>query len=245
MYEPRIYRAVMNRERFQTFVVQEKESDLWIGISPGIYPGMLENCRVWLHGLRSMILEAITRDARFAYSLEPLEEEEGEPELIREMKQAGLASGTGPMAAVAGAIAGAILKKIDATYQPKEILIENGGDIALKNNGEVLVSIFPGTDSKFRDLSIRIPEKHGILGICTSSGTFGHSLSLGKADSVSLVMHSPSLADAWATAIANLITTEDDIETALNTEIPGLLSLVCIKGEKIGIRGELAIGLPG
>lgn len=245
MYEPRNYRSEMNQDRFQTFVLREKESDLWVGISPGSYPGMEENCRVWLHELRSLVLEAIARDAQFAYSLEPLVEEDGDSEFIREMKQAGIASGTGPMASVAGAIAGGLLKKIDTTYHPKEIIIENGGDIALKNEDEVLVSIFPGSNSKFRDLTIRIPEKQDMLGICTSSGTFGHSLSLGKADSVSIVMYSPSLADAWATAIANLITSEEDIDTALNTDIPGLLSLVCIKGEKIGIRGELAIGLPG
>ena len=43
------------------------------------------------------------------------------------------------------------------------------------------------------------------MGICTSSGTVGHSLSFGKADAVCVKAKSVSLADAAATAIGNMV----------------------------------------
>ena len=42
------------------------------------------------------------------------------------------------------------------------------------------------------------------MGICTSSGTVGHSLSFGKADAVVVTAGSATLADAAATAICNV-----------------------------------------
>ncbi len=43
-------------------------------------------------------------------------------------------------------------------------------------------------------------------GICTSSATVGHSLSLGIADAVCILARSASTADAAATALGNMIT---------------------------------------
>ena len=41
------------------------------------------------------------------------------------------------------------------------------------------------------------------MGICTSSGTVGHSISRGRADSVTVFANRASIADALATSIAN------------------------------------------
>ena len=41
------------------------------------------------------------------------------------------------------------------------------------------------------------------MGICTSSGNIGHSISFGTSDSVTVISPSPSVADGLATRIAN------------------------------------------
>ncbi|MEE8324340.1 MAG: hypothetical protein V3R31_01660 [Candidatus Humimicrobiaceae bacterium] len=52
-------------------------------------------------------------------------------------------------------------------------------------------------------------------GICSSSGSFGHSLSLGKSDLVTVMSRTATIADAAATAIANTINCEEDMDNAI------------------------------
>ena len=81
------------------------------------------------------------------------------------------------------------------------------------------------------------------VGICTSSGTVGHSLSLGKADAAVVLARSAALADAAATAIGNIILQPDDINKGIELaqEIGGLRGLVIIKDDDIGIWGDIKI----
>ncbi|MCD4669944.1 MAG: UPF0280 family protein, partial [Actinomycetia bacterium] len=83
-------------------------------------------------------------------------------------------------------------------------------------------------------------------GICSSSGSMGHSLSLGSSDLVTVMSDSTILADAAATAVANSIKEQADIEKAMsrykkNKEIKGL---IIIKGDRIGIWGEMQLSSP-
>ena len=79
------------------------------------------------------------------------------------------------------------------------------------------------------------------MGICTSSGTVGHSLSFGKADAVAVIASSATLADAAATAICNSIKTPSDIEPAVEREKErGLLrGLLVVMGKHVGAWGEM------
>ena len=81
------------------------------------------------------------------------------------------------------------------------------------------------------------------LGICTSSGMVGHSLSYGKADAVTVVSKSTPLADAAATAIGNVIKQPSDIpkgiEMAKRTD--GLKGVVIITGDSLGLWGEIKL----
>ena len=93
-------------------------------------------------------------------------------------------------------------------------------------------------------VNIYYSRKHS-LGICTSSGTVGPSLSFGKADSVTIVSQSTSLADAAATAIGNMIQTKKDINIGLNyaQNIEGILGVVIIKDDQIGFWGNIDFGI--
>jgi ApbE superfamily uncharacterized protein (UPF0280 family) len=163
------------------------------------------------------------------------------PDIVKEMIKAGSASGVGPMAAVAGAIAEAVGKEL-MTYSP-EVIVENGGDIFLKIMQKRTVGIFAGNSPLTGKLGIEIEAEDTPLGICTSSGTVGHSLSYGKADAVVILSTSTALADAAATAIGNIVKDDADINKAIEfgRTINGLKGLVIIKDDKTGAWGEVKL----
>ena len=130
------------------------------------------------------------------------------------MAQVGQQTGVGPMAAVAGAMAELIGKKL-LDYSP-EVIVENGGDIFMKISRRRRIGIFAG-NSPFTDkLALELEPEETPLGICTSSGTVGPSLSLGTTDATIVASTSAALADAAATAVGNLVKTADDLQGALD-----------------------------
>ena len=72
-------------------------------------------------------------------------------------------------------------------------------------------------------------------------GTVGHSLSFGKADAAIVLSPSPSLSDAAATAVGNLVQSENDLEKAINfvKEVEGITGIAVIKGEKMAAWGKI------
>jgi ApbE superfamily uncharacterized protein (UPF0280 family) len=81
------------------------------------------------------------------------------------------------------------------------------------------------------------------MAVCTSSGTVGHSLSLGKADAVCVVADSCSMADAAATSIGNQVQSASDIGSAIGMGkcIGNIRGIIIIVGEKIGMWGDLEV----
>jgi ApbE superfamily uncharacterized protein (UPF0280 family) len=81
------------------------------------------------------------------------------------------------------------------------------------------------------------------LGVCTSSGTVGPSLSFGKADAVCILSKSAALADAAATAVGNVVKEKKDIELGLGVgkEIEGVQGILIIVQEKMGVWGGIRL----
>jgi len=81
------------------------------------------------------------------------------------------------------------------------------------------------------------------IGICTSSATVGHSVSLGRADAVCVLSDSAILADAAATAVGNRVQKDSDIKKALEfgLGIEGVLGVLIIMGDKLGVQGSIEI----
>jgi ApbE superfamily uncharacterized protein (UPF0280 family) len=160
------------------------------------------------------------------------------------MVKAGELAGVGPMAAIAGAIAEQVgLGLLELTDQ---VIIENGGDVFIKTNSSVTVGIFAGDSPLSSRIGIRMKSRPGPCAVCTSSGTIGHSLSLGNADAVCVVADSCPVADAAATAIGNRVDSAADIATAIEAGkgIEEIRGMVVIVGEKIGIWGDLEVVSP-
>ena len=69
----------------------------------------------------------------------------------------------------------------------------------------------------------------------------GHSVSFGKADLVTVVAKSASLADAVATALCNRVETALHIEQTLEVGmgIAGVDGVIIVAGDKVGMIGDL------
>lgn len=154
-------------------------------------------------------LEAYVRDRpAFLESLEPLPDDEAAPEVVRAMLRAGLEAGVGPMAAVAGAIAEAVGRPLADGHALAEIVVENGGDLWLRLREPLVVAVYAGLSSLSGTFGVRVGP--GELGLACSSSTVGPSLSLGKADAAVALARNGALADAWATAVGNAVSSRSD-----------------------------------
>jgi len=187
------------------------------------------------------IEKIISGEPAFERSLVPVEIKSYYPPFIKKMCHASRMFGVGPMAAIAGAVCDSIAESI--AHNCRFLMIENGGDIFIKSTTGVKVGLY-SSNSHFSDkLNIEFDAEQTPCGICSSSGHIGHSLSLGSSDLVTIMSDTTTLADAAATAVANSIKEQTDIEKAINQykknkEIKGL---VIIKGNKIGIWGAIQL----
>ncbi len=156
--------------------------------------------------------------------------------IINRMAEAAKMAGVGPMAAVAGAVACFALQQV-RDQGCKFCMIDNGGDIALITDREVTIGLYAGDSPLSGKYAFRISPKQGIYGICTSSATVGHSISLGTADSVTIFSPDPILADAVATAVCNKLKPED--HTCLEDVPEGIDGIFAVFGDQSIIWGDI------
>ena len=237
MYEPRTYRHWIKDRDLTSFNIVVKETDLYIRAST--------NLKRKAHKLvlkyRNTLERYIGQHPLFLTSHEPLPIDENAPRIVKAMSESAARVGIGPMASVAGAIAEFVGNELLA-FSP-EIIVENGGDIYLKSLKKRLVGIYAGKSPLTGKIGLEINEADTPLGICTSSGTVGHSLSYGKADAVIVLSRSATLADAAATAIGNLIKQAGDIPSGIEFAkgIDGLKGVIIIKDDDVGLWGDVKI----
>ena len=199
MYQPRTYRHWVKDKGLVAFNVTVKETDLYISARSDLK----RQAHKLVLKYRHMLGEYIEGHPSFLTSLEPVAVDDDAPPLAAGMAEAAGKAGVGPMAAVAGAIAEYVGSGLLALSP--EVIVENGGDIYLKSLSKRLIGIYAGKSPLTGRVGLEIEGKDTPLGVCTSSGTVGHSLSLGQADAVIALAPSTALADAAATAIGNRI----------------------------------------
>jgi hypothetical protein len=236
-YQKRFYRKWhYPRELFSKNVVF-RETDLQIFCDKPIDPDYVLSR---IEKYRRQIELYICRDEKFLSSLKPLTVELTAPMIVREMAANSRKANVGPMAAVAGAIAkhvGADLLRRGA----RTVIVENGGDIFLKTERPVKVGLFAGRAKLLSRLKLKIKPQDTPLGICASSGTIGHSLSFGNADCAVIIAKNAALADAAATATANMVRDKKDLEAAVKfaRSIKGIRGAVVILKNNLASWGEI------
>jgi len=167
-----------------SFQIKEEESDLFIRANQELS----FYARQAVSNFRKQIEDYIYSYPLFKSTLLPYSQDKKASEIIKSMIHTTALCGVGPMAAVAGAIAEFVGKEL-LNYSP-EVIIENGGDIFIKSNKIRKVSIFAGRSPFSQRIILKIKAKENYIGICTSSGMVGPSLSFGKADAVTIISDS-------------------------------------------------------
>jgi ApbE superfamily uncharacterized protein (UPF0280 family) len=237
MHQERTYRQLVHTGELFAFRVRVKETDLLV------YAGkrLEQESRELVLQFRGHIEAFIKAHPDFATTLIPWPLRSPAPKIVVDMVKAGAQAGVGPMAAVAGAIAEHVGRGLLSCTD--QVIVENGGDVFLKTESPATVGIYAGKSRLSLKIGLRVYSCHQPLAVCTSSGTVGHSLSLGKADAVAVICDSGSLADALATSIGNRITSKADITKAIDAakQMGGVRGIAVIVGEKIGIWGDLEV----
>jgi ApbE superfamily uncharacterized protein (UPF0280 family) len=234
-YEPRVYRNSIRDRDLVSFNVVAKETDLYIRAQTNL---KRKAARLVLKH-RSLLEKYIAQHPAFQTSLEPLPLDSNAPHIVQMMLEAAGRAGVGPMAGVAGAIAELVGKEL--TPFSSEIIVENGGDIYLKTTRQRRVGIYAGKSPLTGKIGLIINAADTPLGICTSSGTVGHSLSYGTADAVTVLSESTTLADAAATAIGNSVKQPHDLNKGIELAqtISGLKGVIIIIGSNLGLWGQV------
>ena len=99
--------------------------------------------------------------------------------------------------------------------------MENGGDLFVARNQACTVAVYAGESPLSGKLAIGLQPDQMNCGVCCSSGTIGHSLSLGNADAVVVV--APSTAFELA------------------GKIDGLSGVLIISGDRLGAWGDIEL----
>ena len=198
---------------------------------------------------RHSIERFMFRHPEFGYSLEPLDLDAGESQrVIGLMLRAARLANVGPFAAVAGAIS-QVAAEAAVDAEARNVLVENGGDISIIGDREFRVGIYAGWAKISGRIGFLIRGEELPIGICTSSGSVGHSMSFGWADAVVVTAHEASIADAAATSIANAVEGVD-VETSVNrgldraNTIPKIRGCLIVRENYVGTFGKLPKLIP-
>lgn len=182
----------------------------------------------------------IARQPEFQHSLSPVVLLDDAPEVARRMAEAAKLTGLGPMAAVAGTLAQFGVEAALAAGC-REAIVENGGDIFLASDSEVLIGLYAGENPLAASLAFRITPAEMPLALCSSSSVMGHSLSFGRCDLATVASKDAALADAAVTLVCNRIRREADLQPVLEDvgKIAGVDGILAVKGGSIALWGRL------
>ncbi len=224
-----------NENRLKYFNATVEESDIFFLAERDLS----ENAIKLIRRFRKDIESYIVIHPNFLRAFTSIKAIGNPPDIVKDMIHFSKIANVGPMAGVAGAIAeyvGRELLKLSG-----EVIAENGGDVFVSVKTPMVAAV--DISSEIPPIKIKISPEKTPLGICTSSGKFGHSKSFGKADSVTVVSESAILSDCAATAVCNVLNSEDDIENVaeLSKKIEGVRGVIAVCGGKIAIWGEVEI----
>ena len=247
-YRERSYRSRFSNDERRWFCVKFLESDLWIGVDNGSYSASMEaDTYAMLVDLRRSMDAYLLIDPQYKTTLTPYDAGLEAPEILKSMSGVSHKTGIGPMSAVAGAVALKVAGFLKSRYDVNEVIVENGGDIYAQASTDMDISVFAGQSPLSEKIGLHIPAGSFPLGICTSSGTVGPSLSLGRADAVMIVCKDVMLADSYATAMANCIQSINDLQPVIDriSNTPDILGAIAVKDDRMAICGQFELRLFG
>ena len=235
-YTERTYRERSAPENLLSFRVAVEETDLWIAADRDLSARAMDSIR----SHRACIEDYIAAHPGFATTLKVWGQPVPPHSILARMVDAARAAGIGPMSAVAGSIAEAVAR--DLMGYTTRVMVENGGDLYMIGGPTSSVGLWAGPSPLSGRVALAVDPSEG-LAVCTSSGTVGPSLSLGRADAATVISPSGALADAAATELGNRIRSPGDVKKALDwvLSVTGVTGAVVIMGETIGAKGQVEL----
>lgn len=235
-HNKRFYRDYSRSESI-AFNVKIDTSDLFIRADANLH----DKAFTALKTARTELEEYTKIHDEFLHSLNPIAMHGDEGEISAVMCKASESAGVGPMAAVAGAIAETVGREL-LNYS-KEVIVENGGDLWMKLIKPAVIGIYVNNNYFRENIGIKIDPGKTPCGVCTSTSKLGHSLSFGKADSVTIIAETGALADAAATAVLNMVQSADDMENALEfgMTITGVRGCLIVFRDKLAAQGDIEL----
>lgn len=149
------------------------------------------------------------------------------------MAEASARAGVGPMAAVAGVLADLAVQEMIGSGC-KVAVVENGGEVSAVSDQPIDIGFAAGDEPLSREMGFRLRKFP--VGVATSSGRFSHAFSFGDAEAVTVFACDAGVADAAATAVANLIK-GDDVRGVIKQGIDHALGIDGVTGVFILYRG--------
>ncbi|MFA6890866.1 MAG: UPF0280 family protein [Sphaerochaetaceae bacterium] len=241
MYQERTYRKGMLGGRFSTVTFSVQETDVEIGYVPAVsQEALLSMARRKIVSLRNEILSC--PDRRFLTSFAPIDGDGGSP-ILSLMLSASRMANVGPMASVAGAVAQELGKTLKEAFCLNEIVVENGGDLYIDVKETITVRMVAPGNALDGKIAFRISPSVCPIGVATSSGKMGPSVSFGTADAVMVACRDAALADAFATAFCNGIKKSSDVRIVaerakMEHTVIGFLALC---DDKMAVAGDLEV----
>lgn len=245
-YNERTYRNLPQGDRWQHFIIKYKEIDIWIAVSRNEFrEEMATYCQTLIEQQRNLLDRYLAKDSGYAKALTPYKTASTAPAMLKAMERIGFCTGIGPMSAVAGAFAEFVGRNLQQRFNVSELVVENGGDIYMILRDAIDVAVYAGTSPLSNRIGFSIPAELTPLGVCTSAGTIGPSLSFGSADAVMIVCKDVLLADSYATRFANSIHTKEDLEPVMNEikKINSILAAIVIKADNMAVTGNFDLKL--
>ena len=181
---------------------------------------------------RKKLEEYIEEFPFFQHTLQPVNIGHG-PKIAVLMAEAASKANVGPMAAVAGVLSDLAVEEM-LDLGAKVAVVENGGEVSAVSNQPIDIAFAAGDVPLSREIGFRLKEFP--LGVATSSGQFSHALSFGDAEAVTVFAVDAGVADAAATAVANLIK-GDDVQGVIRQGIDRALGIDGVQGVFILYRG--------
>jgi hypothetical protein len=240
-FQERFYRDWIAASGLKSARIVDKETDMLVLTDRPVDEVFL---REKISFYRSQIEEYISKNKNFLISLKPIEAKKNirnTNKIVKDMIECSKLCNVGPMASVAGAIAEYVGK--DLLKMHREVIIENGGDIFMKIDKKRRIGVYAGDSALSGNIYLELEPHRTPLGICTSSGTVGHSLSFGRSDATIILADSAILADAAATAVGNLVNSEGDLKNPINfaKSIRGVIGVLIIIGRTLSVWGDIKI----
>lgn len=224
----------------QAFQVLVEETDLHVTACKDL---SLE-IGAYIHELRGILKSYIMFHPEFVESYSPIPVPEHAALIVKRMAESARIANVGPMAAVAGTISQMVCEKF--AHQSPELIVENGGDIYMLSSKPRVAGLLPDPNSN-ATVGIKLDAADFPVGICASSATIGHSISLGSGDLVAVRSKNGSLADACATAFCNMLKLPGDVERvteeATRLQEHGIEGVFAQCGGKVSIWGQMELAV--